>query len=68
MKKDKLFNNLESVMEAEILDPTQMDSLEGGAKCEMGCKKACLRGGQNSAQRVIIQNKYECYDSEAREC
>lgn len=71
MKKEELFNNFGSVMESEILDPTQMETLEGGAKCEGGCKKACLGGGQNSATRMNVPTIYDSNSSqhaEAREC
>lgn len=71
MDKQAIFKDFASVMEAEVLDQSQMDSLEGGAKCEGGCKKACMGGGQNSTTRLVvptIKNENAFRDSASRMC
>ena len=54
MEKNNMFKNFAPVLESEVLDEQQMNTLEAGAKCESGCKKACLGGGQNSAKKVTL--------------
>lgn len=68
MKKDELFSNFASVMETEFLDQTQMDSLQGGAKCEAACKKGCTLGRQNSSKGENVSTKDEPAAPELKSC
>ena len=52
------FQNFGSVLEAEVLDEQQMNSLEAGAKCQGGCKKSCQPGNQNSNVEVEIESDF----------
>lgn len=54
MNKQKLFKDFASVMEAEVLDQSQMDSIEAGGSCNNGCKKSCKPGNQNTVTEIIL--------------
>lgn len=66
MKDEKIFKNFGSIAKFEVLDSSQMNSLEAGAACESGCKKACLDGGQNYSRRVGVCTETE-YVNETKE-
>lgn len=66
MKDEKIFKNFGSIAEFEVLDSSQMNSLEAGAACESGCKKACMGGGQNYSRRVGVCTETE-FVNESRE-
>lgn len=55
MDKQAIFKDFASVMEAEVLDPSQMDSIEAGAStCGAGCKKSCKPGNQNTFTEINL--------------
>ena len=49
------FQRFGSVLEAEVLDEQQMNSLEAGGNCDWGCKKSCQPGNQNENKKVTIK-------------
>ena len=48
------FQNFGSVLESEVLDEQQMNSLEAGGSCEKGCKKSCKPGNQKEYTHYTV--------------
>lgn len=61
------FQQFGTIMQSELLDEQQMNSLQAGGKCEIGCKKSCYAGNQNGKAKdkgIDVSRMPVCYEDD----